>query len=63
MASDRLTITITGPQGCGKTRVAEWLADNLPRSFPRQPYQRSETVLHDVVIVDGEGPDRQEHRL
>ncbi|MCP3735657.1 hypothetical protein M9979_12310 [Sphingomonas sp. RP10(2022)] len=63
MASDRLTITITGPQGCGKSLVAEWLADNLPRSLPRQLYQRTGKVLRDVVIIHGEGLDRQEIHL
>lgn len=29
----KLTITITGAQGSGKTRLANWLGDNLPAEF------------------------------
>ncbi len=63
MSSDRLTITITGPAGCGKTLVADWIAANLPRSFERQPYQAKGFVLSDAVVIDGEGADRTEVRL
>lgn len=61
-ASENLTITITGPQGCGKTRGAQWIADNLPRAI-RQPYEREAVRLSSVIIIDGEGPDQQETRL
>lgn len=62
MSSDRLTITITGPAGCGKTLVADWIAQNLPRHI-RAPYASKGKLLSQVLIVDGDGADRTETQL
>lgn len=51
-----ITVTITGPEGSGKTTFAEWLRRNMPHSI-RRPYQREETPF-DVTIIDGGDGDR-----
>lgn len=51
---DHLTITLTGPQGCGKTQTKEWLERNLPFACNGVHYRAPDgggRLL--VTIIDG----------
>lgn len=48
-----ITVNITGPQGSGKTLLAEWLRANMPSAL-RRPQSSQVVRLPIVDIVDGE---------
>lgn len=60
--SDRLTITITGPQGSGKTVLAYWLQHNLPGAI-RPPFTSDAKRLGPVDIIIGTDAEREEIKL
>lgn len=51
---DHLTITLTGPQGCGKTVVAEWLRSHVERNGSMLQSQAAFLQLEgkNVTIID-----------
>jgi hypothetical protein len=46
-----ITIQITGPQGSGKTLLADWLTENLPMAVGTGPVK---IPLPAIKIIDGE---------
>lgn len=49
---DRLTITLTGPQGCGKSLLSDWLRGNLPARV--RPLGCTKPIeLGPITIIDG----------
>lgn len=55
-SSTGLTITLTGPQGCGKTQTKKWLERNLPWACNGIHYRDADGNLA-VKIIDADAED------